>query len=164
MELREIEREFAHTMHRFGKMNLGHFMEVSRGEFWVLASLERYEEKHPGEGIQAAKLAKLVDASPQGLSRTLRNLEGKGFLERRTDTRDRRNACICLTKEAHRIMEEGKEQMKRLFAEVVEEMGEDRLRELMSHLNRLMDVIQSVGEREEERRKACGKKDRKEGE
>lgn len=147
MESRELEQEFMRALHRLGRAHMKHaFQGVSRGEFAILISLEHYEERHAGEGIKASVLAELVDSSPQALSRTLRGLEAKGYVERRVDRRDRRNACICLTEEARGVMEVGKRQMAGFFDQVVEAMGEEEICELISRLNRLADVMHEIGE------------------
>lgn len=145
METREIEREFLRAMRRFGKVNLSNmFSGISHGEFAVMATLERYCEQQGGEGARASVLAKLVESSPQALSRTLRGLEQKGYIERRVDHRDRRNACICLTEAAHDVMEKRKRQLQSMFEQVVVQMGEDEIRELIALLNRLVDAMQRV--------------------
>ena len=135
-----IEQELIQALGRLGKMHMGNlFQGITRGEFSVLLALEQYEKQHQGEGIKASRLAELAEASPQALSRTLRGLESKA------DPRDRRNACICLTEPAHDAMEAGKRRMNLLFGRVVEEMGEEEIRELTVRLNRLVDVMRRVG-------------------
>lgn len=148
MKPRGLEQEFMHTLRRLGRAHMRNVLKgVSRGEFAILVSLERYEERHKGEGLKASVLAELVEASPQALSRTLRGLEAKGYIERRVDSRDRRNACICLTGEARGVMEAGKRQMSEFFNQVVNAMGEEEVRELISRLNRLVEVMNEIGER-----------------
>ena len=135
-----IEQELIQALGRLGKMHMGNlFQGITRGEFSVLLALEQ------GEGIKASRLAELAEASPQALSRTLRGLESKGYVQRKADPRDRRNACICLTEPAHDAMEAGKRRMNLLFGRVVEEMGEEEIRELTVRLNRLVDVMRRVG-------------------
>ena len=149
MEPTGIEQELIQSLSRLGKMHLGNlFQGITRGEFSVLIALEQYEKQHQGEGIQASRLAKLAEASPQALSRTLRGLESKGYVQRKADPRDRRNACICLTGAAHDAMEAGKRRMNLLFGRVVEEMGEKEIRELTARLNRLVDIVRRVGAEE----------------
>ncbi len=141
-----IEQELVQALGRLGKMHMGNlFQGITRGEFSVLLALEQYEKQHQGEGIKASRLAELAEASPQALSRTLRGLESKGYVQRKADPRDRRNACICLTEPAHDAMEAGKRRMNLLFGRVVEEMGEEEIRELTVRLNRLVDVMRRVG-------------------
>ena len=126
MKPQGIEQEFLYTLRRLGRAHMGNlFQGVTRSEFSVLMSLERYGERHEGEGVKASVLAELVEASPQALSRTLKSLEGKGYIVRRMDQRDRRNASICLTAEARGVMEAGKKRMNDLFSQVVEAMGEE---------------------------------------
>lgn len=145
MKPQGIEQEFMHTLRRLGRAHMGNlFQGVTRSEFSVLMSLERYGERHEGEGIRASVLAELVEASPQALSRTLKGLERKGYIVRHPDPRDRRNASICLTEEARGVMEAGKKRMKDLFCQVVEAMGEEEIRELMVRMDRLTEVIRQI--------------------
>ena len=106
MEEREMERQFMQTIRRLGRLHLSHMIgEVNRGEFAALAALERWNKRHDGKGANASMLAELVEASPQALSRTLRSLEAKAFIERAADARDRRNVLIYLTDKGGRKRE-----------------------------------------------------------
>ena len=145
MEEREIERQFMQTLRRLGRLHLSHTdSAVNRGEFVALASLERWDKRHGGEGARASILAELVEASPQALSRTLRSLESKGFIERTADAKDRRNVLICLTDRGRAVLANGKEKIREQFGQVATRMGEKDLRQLIYLMNRLVDVMQTV--------------------
>lgn len=63
-------------------------------------SLDWFTER--GEYISAAQAAKMLGVSAPSVSRTLRNLEEKGFIERDLDKNDRRSVRIIITKEGER--------------------------------------------------------------
>ena len=145
MEEREMERQFMQTIRRLGRLHLSHMIgEVNRGEFAALAALERWNKRHDGKGANASMLAELVEASPQALSRTLRSLEAKAFIEWAADARDRRNVLIYLTDKGRAVLVEGKEKLRIQFGRVAAQMGEEDMRQLLYLMNRLVDVVQSV--------------------
>lgn len=147
-----LEREIMRSMKRFGNI---HFRDahrrMSHGEFIVMVTLERYEDRYEGAGMRASQLAEMAEASPQALSRTLKSLEGKGYIRRQADQIDRRHICINLTEEARQVLHEGQARMKRMFDQVIEQMGEEDIRTMVSLVNRMSDIMINVqGEIEED--------------
>jgi len=147
MEPRGLERDILGAMKRFGRIQ---FCDIHRGftnsEFMVMVTLECYAEQHDGEGMRAAQLAERVDASPQALSRTLRALEEKGLIERQADPSDRRHTYIRLTGQARENMRAGQQRMQHMFDQVIAQMGEEEIRTMVSLVNRMTDIMQSVQE------------------
>ncbi len=147
MEPRGLERDILWAMRRFGRI---HFCDVHQGfthsEFMVLVTLERHGSQHEEEGMRAAQLAEHVEASPQALSRTLRALESRGLIERQADPTDRRHTCIRLTGAARETMLAGQQRMKHMFDQVIAQMGEKDVRTMVSLVNRMSDIMQSVQE------------------
>lgn len=145
MEPQGLERDIMWAMKRFGRIQ---FCNVHRGishsEFLAMVSLNRHAELHDGEGMRAAQLAQNVKASPQALSRTLRSLEEKGFIDRKADPTDRRHTCISLTEAAQDTMRAGQQRMKHMFDQAITRMGEEDVRTMISLVNRMSDIMQDV--------------------
>ncbi len=68
---------------------------LSRGEWLVLAWLRR------NEGISQAGLAKIMEISPMTAVRLIDKLEAAGLVERRRQSKDRRNHYLYLSPRAH---------------------------------------------------------------
>jgi MarR family transcriptional regulator for hemolysin len=58
------------------------------------------------EGVSQVRLAELTDLEPMALLRILDRMESEGWLERRTDPRDRRVRCLYLTSKAKPRLED----------------------------------------------------------
>lgn len=67
---------------------------LTRAQWQVLAHLAR------DEGMNQTSLAHLLDVEPITLGRLVDRLEGMGFVERRSDPRDRRQRNLFLTAQA----------------------------------------------------------------
>ena len=71
---------------------------ITRAQWAVLVKLQREE------GLQQAKLAKLLDIQPITLTRLVDKLCSSGLVERRADTKDRRANRLYLTAAARPLM------------------------------------------------------------
>jgi MarR family transcriptional regulator, transcriptional regulator for hemolysin len=71
---------------------------ITRSQWAVLAKLQKEE------GLQQAKLAKLLDIQPITLTRLVDKLCANGLVERRADTNDRRANRLYLTPAARPLM------------------------------------------------------------
>jgi len=58
------------------------------------------------EGVSQVRLAELTDLEPMTLLRLLDRMEAEGWLERRSDPRDRRVRCLYLTAKAKPLLED----------------------------------------------------------
>ncbi|MDL2319429.1 MarR family transcriptional regulator [Eubacteriales bacterium OttesenSCG-928-A19] len=145
MDSRSIEREFIQTMQRFKRMQmLEAFSSTPRGEFVAMEILAQHQREHPcAEGLYGGELAARMHVTPPAVSRMLRHLEEKGFIERTVDTQDRRNTYIRLTRVGEAVRERKKEEMAAFMEGVIAEMGEDNMRQLLALWNRLIDHMES---------------------
>ena len=58
------------------------------------------------EGVSQVRLAELTDLEPMTLLRILDRMESEGWLERRSDPRDRRVRCLYMTAKARPLLED----------------------------------------------------------
>lgn len=121
---------------------------LTRAQWQVLAYLAR------SEGLNQAALAQLLEIEPITLVRLIDRLEAMGFVERRSDPRDRRQRNLFLTEKARPELA----RIRALGAEVREEAltGIDRAERerLMATLSVIKTNLQrssSLGEDERER-------------
>lgn len=90
-------------------------------------ALDRFAEC--GEHITAAQAAELLRVSAPSVSRTLKNLEEKGLIERDIDKNDRRSVRIIVTKAGDRQV---KGVLERIFAIMDGALGEFSNEELIA--------------------------------
>ena len=142
--------ELFEALYRLGHVRFFESGPLSKDEFMTLGMLSRYHRKFPDRpGIYVSELAEHMHCSAPAASRTLRHLEERGLLRREADRADRRNTCVILTEEGRRALEETFALLNDSIARVIQRMGEDNMRDLIGHLNRLASIIQEEQQRSE---------------
>ena len=71
------------------------------------------------------------------VSRTLRSLEEKNYVERMVCEGDRRNVYVRVTEEGKEILNECNRILSELLKSVTEKMGEEDMNRLIGYLNKL---------------------------
>jgi MarR family transcriptional regulator for hemolysin len=71
------------------------------------------------EGVSQVRLAELTDLEPMALVRILDRMEAEGWLERRSDPRDRRVRCLYLAGKARPLLEDIRRLMDLTFGEAL---------------------------------------------
>lgn len=105
---------------------------------------ECLQEKRRTEGVRISQLTKLLKGSKSATSKTLHNLEKKGYIERKIDTKDKRNIYVKLTKEGEKILLDARNRMEKFSERVIERMGVSD----SEHLLRLMRKLYIIMEEE----------------
>jgi DNA-binding MarR family transcriptional regulator len=78
-------------------------------------------------GRQVGELAQLMGVTQQAVSKTVHELEGMGYVERRAAERDARVRVVTLTQRGRSALETARTQRMNLVEELRAEFGEDRL-------------------------------------
>lgn len=136
---------FLHIMQRFRRLNLSSlFGNITRGEFFVMDMLLLNEQTPQGaDGMYVSDLVARTKNSPPGVSRTLKALEQKGYLQRHVDSQNRRNTFIRLTPEGRHAVCHAKQQFEAFIARICATMGEDEIRQFLALFERLLHIIES---------------------
>lgn len=143
----ELQKAFLDSMRRIRHGERGEvYQNFSRGEFFALAALHRLRSL-AGEdgGVRVSELIADLQLSPQATSKTLRILEGKGYVVRETDKKDRRNTLVYLTAEAETLLAHAKDAMDEFCTMVIDRMGEDEMREFIRLTEKCTTIMQEVG-------------------
>ncbi len=119
-------------------------MKLSHGEKGMLAFLQM----HP-EGITSGQIGKACGIGSGGVANMLNNLQGKGYIARTMNPKDRRSVIVTLTKEGNSIITQEQHRMRRIVGSVLSELGEEDTRELLRIYERISEICQRVCEREE---------------
>ena len=75
---------------------------MTPSEFSVLCCAEQFPRKHGGTAASVADIAALMGVSVPAVSRTLRSLQGRGWIERTIDEDDRRRILSVFTEDEMR--------------------------------------------------------------
>lgn len=112
------------------------------GEYWMLQLIRRRQDEEPeAAGVYVSALTEYTHASPPAVSRTLRKLEEKTLVQRRTDPKDRRTTYVVLTEQGQTLLEVSHRQMEELAHRVAQRMGGDALRTLTVQLDQLTKTV-----------------------
>lgn len=127
MEKVQLRGELVEAIHRIQRINMsGLFHNISKGESITLEMIYR------GNKITVSDLAKCQHTSSPAVSRNLKALEEKGWIERTIDTKDRRNTYVCLTAEGVRKRNEVTKVMDSLFDGVIDKLGVEKVLEFIA--------------------------------
>lgn len=76
------------------------------------------------------------------VSRTLRSLEEKNYVERMVCEGDRRNVYVRVTEEGKEVLNECNRILSELLKSVTEKMGEEDMNRLIGYLNKLEQIAE----------------------
>lgn len=144
-----------HVMNQFRKLKFNDlFPQISRMDFFTMSMIM---DKGKEGQMTISELAAKAEVLPSAVSRTLRGLEEKGYIERSVNKKDRRNTYVELTPEGEKVTLEVRETMCEYGRAVMEQVDEEEMKRLISYLNH----IYVIAEKEIKTRKT---EDRKEQE
>lgn len=141
----EVRRQLILAANRFRKIRMGKlFTDISHGEFILLQMIREYEVKHPEEeGIHVSQIAVRQKVSPPAVSRALRALEKKGWVERKVSKEDRRNTYVFITPEGERKADESAQVMDHFMLNVIRKMGREKVMLLIQLCNELSETAEA---------------------
>lgn len=90
----------------------------------------------------ASDIAKRLGITAPAVSKMLRSMEEKGYVERRVDEKDRRNTRVSITPDGKEAEQQVRRQMQEFITGVIERLGEERTKELIHLMNRYTEIMQ----------------------
>ena len=152
--------ELFKAMHQFHKLRLGDIMpDISGADFWTMRNIM---DKGEDGKITISELAKKTRVLPSAISRTLKRLEEKGYVERTVNKNDRRNTYVEITDRGREVAQEVREIMRDYGEAVLSKFDEEELSMLISYLNNIYDIAKKEIEVKRLRNRKL-RKDRKNG-
>ena len=157
-----LHLELMQVSKRIHKAKFSSIISLTQGEFFTLKMIAHKMKCDKNEkGIYVSELAKKLCMAPSAVSRMLKGLEKKNYIERHIDKADRRNTNVILTEEGMIKFQETKQILETFAKNVIDEMGEEEMIRLIALCNRMADsmdkVIESMNkEKEPEERNKDG--------
>ena len=145
----EIKENFMTVMRRLKKigMKFPQNMDVSMTEMLVLKGFFCPKES-VGQAGQAmaseAEIHEKLHVSKAALSQTLNALEKKEYVERCVNPQDRRKVLVTLTPSGKKMMDDSHAYVDRVFSQVIERVGEDKIRELIGLFETVIAISEEV--------------------
>lgn len=120
-----------HDVSRLRRIVFDDFMKplgVTRSQWWVLAYLSRHD------GMIQSDLADMLDLGKAALGGLVDRLEASEFIERRSDTTDRRVKRIHLTAKGAQTVKEMRQLSHQMSERILEQLGLDERHQLSDML------------------------------
>ena len=149
METPQIKEQFLMSIHRFGKLHLDCFFsgDLTRGEFFCLAILRRYQHEHPDSpGMLVWELAQKAHVRTPAISRMLGTLEQRGLVLRSVCPQDRRNVSVAVTAQGEALWHKTADGLDALTNRVIGRMGPENMAQLTGLLDRLCNIMEEEKE------------------
>lgn len=144
--------------HKFRRLNLGMMIpELNYTDFHTLVSIACCRENCAanGEEVKVSMLTRTMEMAPTAVSRSLKSLEQRKYIQRTVSDTDRRYTYVQLTPEGEKALEQAQDAIDNYFAAVFEKFGADNIENLLKQLNQLYHVAAA----EIEQRKCSRKED-----
>ena len=155
METRDdLYEDLFRAMNQFHKLKFSDMMQnMSKADFIVMHVIMN---KGKDDKMTITELAAIARMLPSAISRTLKGLEEKGYVERTINKQDRRNTYVELTEEGKKQTCEVRQVMRDFGKTVMAKLDEQEMNQLILYLNN----IYSIAEKELEARKIKDRKER----
>lgn len=150
----ELYEDMFRAMNQFHKLKFGDIMQnMNKADFIVMNVIMN---KGKDDKMTISELAAIARMLPSAISRTLKGLEEKGYVERTINKQDRRNTYVELTEEGKKQTREVRQVMRDFGKTVMAKLDEHEVNQLILYLNN----IYSIAEKELEARKIKDRKER----
>ena len=150
----KLYEELFRAMNQFRKLKFAEmFPMINRTDFFVMCTIM---DKGENGKITISELASRAKMLPSAISRTLKGLEERGYVERNVNKNDRRNTYVELTEAGRQLTEEARQTMSDFGKSVMAQVDGEDMKRLISYL----DNIYHIAEKEIENRKWQDRKEK----
>ena len=122
------------------------FSTIQRADYLILYYIKLEQETHPGEKLYLADLAAAMGVRMTELSKGIEKLQDSGFVAWKTD-REAGRTYVELSSKAVELMAEERDFMKRCYARLRTELGDDELRRAVDIMQKVTAVLQEEREK-----------------
>ena len=122
------------------------FSTIQRADYLILYYIKVAQEAHPGEKLYLADLAAAMGLRVTELSKGIEKLQDQGYVRWLTD-REAGRTYVELTSKAVELMAEERDFMKRCYARLRTELGDEELRRTVDTLQHMRDILKDERER-----------------
>ena len=121
------------------------FSTIRRADYLVLFYIKMRQESHPDEKLYLADLAAEMGVKVTELSKGIEKLQDQGYVRWLTD-REAGRTYVELTSKAVELMAEERDFMKRCYARLRTELGDEELRRTVDTLQHMRDILKDERE------------------
>lgn len=156
--MNELYKQVFRAMEQFHKLRIGDMIEgISKGECMTLMVIAKSARKEEGK-LNVSELADLMKAKTSAISRSLKGLEEKGYVERMINAKDRRNTYVTLTKQGEEKVHEVEEIFHSFGEAVVSRLNMEDIQRMIEVLDETYQIAVEEIELRRVKKEAGGKK------
>ena len=116
------------------------FRTIRRADYLVLFYIQTRQETDPEEKLYLTDLANTMGIRVTDLSKGIEKLQDQGYVRWLND-RDAGRTYVELTSKAVELMAEEQQYMKRCYARMQAEVGEEELRRTVNSLQKILQIF-----------------------
>lgn len=157
MLIEQEDQQLFEMIQRFRSLNLLATLPLPRQDYMVLYAVDCLQKEHP-DACAVSMITKKMRIPQPAVSRTLRNLENGGYLQREVCRSDRRNTYVLLTDAGKKAVQDAGQVLMEFHNGIKKRFTQEESDQLMCLLQRLYEA---ASEQLEEMKKGVVKPDGK---
>jgi transcriptional regulator, MarR family len=144
-------QKFAAIIARMHKLKFGNMLTgVSEIEFKTMSAISRISKS--GD-VKVSDIARYLELSAPAVSRTMKALEEKEYIERQTDKQDRRNTFVKLTKKGEEQQKAWMKSFEEFSEAIFARLGDEKSNQLLEDLEAFVKASKEEMKAREEAKK-----------
>ncbi len=144
-------QKFAAIIARLHKLKFGNMLTgISEIEFKTMSAISRISKS--GD-VKVSDIARYLELSAPAVSRTMKALEEKEYIERQTDKQDRRNTFVKLTKKGEEQQKAWMKSFEEFSEAIFARLGDEKSNQLLEDLEAFVKASKEEMKAREEAKK-----------
>lgn len=144
-------QKFAAIIARLHKLKFGNMLTgVSEIEFKTMSAISRISKS---SDVKVSDIARYLELSAPAVSRTMKALEEKEYIERQTDKQDRRNTFVKLTKKGEEQQKAWMKSFEEFSEAIFARLGDEKSNQLLEDLEAFVKASKEEMKAREEAKK-----------
>lgn len=144
-------QKFAAIIARLHKLKFGNMLTgISEIEFKTMSAISRISMS--GD-VKVSDIARYLELSAPAVSRTMKSLEEKEYIERHTDKQDRRNTFVKLTKKGEEQQKAWMKSFEEFSEAIFARLGDEKSNKLLEDLEAFVKASKEEMKAREEAKK-----------
>ncbi len=150
---RALKDQYLYAMFRFRRvgMILPQGSDLNMTELIIMKDVVD-NSSFSDNSIRTSEIQRELHITKSAISQAINSLEKKGYIERKTDTADRRRIIVTLTPTGEEVFEEIKQNVNQIMEEAISRLGEENTKQLIVLLNQASDISEDIKNEKGDRR------------
>ncbi len=137
----DLFTRFFSALYQFHKLHMGDLVpDITKLEGMTMSAIKYCSGEKGKEELTVSELTAKLKAKGPAVSRTLKTLEDKGYIERDVNKADRRNTYVKLTISGKQKVEEYEQIMSSFAHAVIAKIDRDDMEQMIECLNELYEA------------------------